>query len=83
MIDKKTARETIGSIYISPEELTDRALECRKEGNIGVAFTYNEPLVGWEYVRDAARLVKEAGMDNVLVTNGSVSLEVLEQVLMR
>jgi pyruvate formate lyase activating enzyme len=81
MIDKKTARETIGSIYISPEELTDRALECRKEGNIGVAFTYNEPLVGWEYVRDAARLVKEAGMDNVLVTNGSVSLEVLEQVL--
>ena len=46
-----------------------------------MAFTYNEPLVGWEYVRDAARLVKEAGMDNVLVTNGSVSLEVLEQVL--
>lgn len=50
-------------------------------GNIGVAFTHNEPLVGWEYVRDTARLVQESGMKNVLVTNGSASLEVLEEIL--
>ena len=47
---------------MSPKELTARALAFRKAGNIGVAFTYNEPLVGWEYVRDTARLVHEAGM---------------------
>lgn len=67
--------------YISPELLADRAWKCRSLGNVGVAFTYNEPLVGWEYVRDVARLVKEYGMDNVLVTNGSASLEVLEELL--
>lgn len=70
-----------GMPYISPQELTEQALACRKMGNIGVAFTYNEPLVGWEYVLDTAKLVKEQGMKNVLVTNGTASLEVLETLL--
>ena len=39
----------------------------------GVAYTYNEPLVGWEYVRDCARLAHEAGLANVLVSNGCVT----------
>lgn len=69
------------TVYMSPKELTARALAFRKAGNIGVAFTYNEPLVGWEYVRDTARLVHEAGMKNVLVTNGTVSLPVLDELL--
>ena len=63
---------------LAPEELAELALRYRDRGNLGVAFTYNEPLVGWEYVRDAARLVKEAGMVNVLVTNGAASPAVLE-----
>lgn len=70
-----------GAVPLSPEGLTEKALECQKAGNIGVAFTYNEPLVGWEYVRDTAKLVKEAGMKTVLVTNGTASLEVLEEIL--
>ncbi len=81
MADGKRAMETTGAFYLSPEELTAKAAEYKRKGNAGVAFTYNEPLIGWEYVRDTARLVKAAGMDNVLVTNGSVSLETLEQVL--
>lgn len=81
MVDGETAEESVGAVYLSPEWLANKAMECRAEGNIGVAFTYNEPLVGWEYVRDTAKLVKEAGMDNVLVTNGSASLEVLEEIL--
>lgn len=67
--------------YLSPEELMEQAQAFRRKGNIGVAFTYNEPLVGWEYVRDTARLVKQAGMKNVLVTNGTASLRVLEELL--
>ena len=70
-----------GTLYISPKDLAHKALEYKEAGNIGVAFTYNEPLVGWEYVRDTAKLVKEAGMVNVLVTNGSVTQEVLEELL--
>lgn len=59
-----------------PRELAKKAQECKRAGNIGVAYTYNEPLIGWEYVLDCARLVREAGMKNVLVTNGTASAEV-------
>ena len=62
---------------ISPEELAGLAREYRKYGNIGLAFTYNEPLVGYEFVRDTAKLVRAFGMKNVLVTNGSAELEIL------
>ena len=67
--------------YISPEELAYTAEYYRKDGNIGVAFTYNEPLIGWEYIRDTAKLVQIRGMKNVLVTNGTASLEVLSEIL--
>lgn len=71
------------SLYMTPQHLTDMALELqrRNPGNIGIAYTYNEPLIGWEYVRDTARLVQENGMVNVLVTNGTASPEVLETLL--
>ena len=57
---------------VSPEALADKALELKGDSNIGVAYTYNEPLIGYEYVRDCAALVHERGMVNVLVTNGTI-----------
>ena len=66
--------------YISPEELADIAASYRTRGNIGVAFTYNEPLIGYEYIRDTARLVHEKGMVNVIVTNGTASLPVMREL---
>jgi len=69
------------TLYISPEELAEKAITCRRTGNIGIAFTYNEPLVGYEYVRDVAVLIKKAGMKTVLVTNGSASPEILDELL--
>lgn len=71
----------VDTVCVSCRELADKALEYRASGNIGVAFTYNEPLVGWEYVRDTARLVRDAGMVNVMVTNGTASCEVLDELL--
>ena len=62
---------------ISPKELAETAAYYNPRGNIGIAFTYNEPLAGYEFVRDTARLVHESGMKNVIVTNGTASLEVL------
>ena len=64
----------------TPEEVVERALELRSKGNIGIAFTYNEPLIGYEWVRDTAKLAKENGLDNVLVTNGCASVGVLEVI---
>lgn len=66
---------------LSPAELAEQAELLKSRGNIGLAFTYNEPLIGWEYVRDTARLVHERGMKNAVVTNGSVNQAVLEEIL--
>ncbi len=65
---------------LSPEELAKIAGSCRDKGNIGLAFTYNEPLIGYEFILDTAKLVHEAGMKNVLVTNGCAGLCVLERL---
>lgn len=65
---------------LTPEELTRAAAFYRNQGNIGVAFTYNEPLVGYEFVRDTAKLVHEQGMLNVLVSNGTAELSVLQEL---
>ena len=67
--------------YYEPQEIVKTALDLRPRGNIGLAFTYNEPLVGYEFVRDTARLSKEAGLQNVLVTNGTASQKILNQIL--
>ena len=66
----------------SPEELASLAGRLRdEEGNIGLAFTYNEPLVCYEFVRDTAKLVSEMGLVNVLVSNGQASQAVLEEII--
>lgn len=65
---------------VTAEELVRTAEVLKPQGNVGVAFTYNEPLVGWEYILDTARLVHEAGMVNVLVTNGTAELHILEKL---
>lgn len=74
-------KERADTVSVSCRELADKALEYRTSDNIGVAFTYNEPLLGWEYVRDTARLVRDSGMVNVMVTNGTASCEVLDELL--
>ena len=67
--------------FYEPEEIVKTALELRPRGNIGLAFTYNEPLIGYEFVRDTAKLAKEAGLQNVLVTNGTATQKVLKEIL--
>lgn len=65
--------------YFSPEEIVKIALD--KSGNIGIAFTYNEPIVWFEYMVDIARLAKKAGLKTVMVTNGFINKEPLSVLL--
>ena len=66
----------------SPKEIVAAAQRLEEtSGNIGVAFTYNEPLVGYEFVYDTARLLKEAGLVVVLVTNGQIEKDPWLQLL--
>jgi pyruvate formate lyase activating enzyme len=66
--------------FMSPEELVEIAVETRPRGNIGIAFTYNEPLIGYEFVRDTAKLTREQGLKNALVSNGTAELEILAEI---
>ena len=65
----------------TPAELADLAARLRGEqGNIGIAYTYNEPLVGWEFVHDCAKGIRARGMFNVLVSNGYASEDVVSEL---
>lgn len=69
------------TIEMMPEDLAAKAHETMQKGNIGIAYTYNEPSIWFEYVYDTARLAREKGLCNVLVTNGFISREPLETIL--
>lgn len=66
---------------MSPNELADEALQLVPRGNIGLAYTYNEPLLHWQDVLECARAVHERDLLNVVVTNGLISRGKLEQLL--
>ena len=66
---------------ITPEQVAGLAERHVPDGNIGVAYTYNEPLIGYEFVFDCAKLIHEAGMKNILVTNGYITREPFEKLL--
>ncbi len=68
---------------ITPEELTALAIKLAHEpaGNLGVAFTYNEPFISYEFVRDCCVLLHQAGLKTVLVSNGHINPEPLAEIL--
>jgi len=64
---------------ITPDDLVKRALDA--ERNLGLAFTYNEPVIWFEYMRDAARLAKSKGLYTAMVSNGYVNNGPLSEIL--
>ncbi|HET6486817.1 MAG TPA: AmmeMemoRadiSam system radical SAM enzyme [Spirochaetia bacterium] len=64
--------------FVAPDELVDMA---REERSFGIAYTYSEPLIHAEYVIDAARAARAAGLANVLVSNGYLNPEPAAAVL--
>ncbi|NLL96320.1 MAG: AmmeMemoRadiSam system radical SAM enzyme [Clostridiaceae bacterium] len=67
--------------FISPENLVYKAFRLKDSGNIGLAYTYNEPFISFEYVLDCCKLIKDRGLKNVLVTNGYVQEAPLLEML--
>ncbi len=68
----------VGTTYFPPEKLAETA---GQHGSIGVAFTYTEPMIWYEYIVDVAPLLRKAGLKVVLVSNGYVSPEPLEKLI--
>ena len=64
------------------EDIVDSALRgAHGRPSVGIAYTYNEPLIAFEFVRDCAALAREQGLTNVLVTNGYVNPEPAAELL--
>lgn len=59
----------------------DILLMAKSRGSIGIAYTYNEPSISYEYVLHLCKLVKSRGLKNVLVTNGYINEEPLKELL--
>ena len=66
---------------LAPDVLADMADRLRARGNIGVAFTYNEPTICYEYFLDTAPLLRERDLKTVLVTNGCVEDQIAQMLL--
>lgn len=75
------ADSTFPTRKITPEQLAELAAELVDKKNIGVAFTYNEPFISYEFVRDTSNLLKALGLKSVLVTNGTVAPAALKKIL--
>ncbi|NQT52021.1 AmmeMemoRadiSam system radical SAM enzyme, partial [bacterium] len=65
----------------SPLAADEAVAMALREGSVGIAYTYNEPLVGYECVLETAQLARAAGLANVLVTNGFIQPEPLAELL--
>jgi pyruvate formate lyase activating enzyme len=70
------------TMHTTPEDIVSKAEQLLGAGNIGIAFTYNEPLIGYEFVQDTARLAKEHALDTVVVTNGCISSNYFSNLLL-
>jgi len=70
---RETRREPL-----PPEDAVELS---KRYGSIGIAYTYNDPIIWFEYVLDTARRMKDAGLVNVMVTNGNISMDALKELL--
>jgi len=68
-------RNLIPDTKMSPEETVEAAkgLDCA-----GIAYTYTEPTIFFEYAYDTSKLAHQEGLVNIFVTNGYMTGEMLE-----
>ncbi|WP_425059845.1 hypothetical protein SCACP_04660 [Sporomusa carbonis] len=75
------AHDNPPAVRLEPQAAANLAGELVDRGNIGIAYTYSEPSVWYEYIFDTVRTVKAAGLKNVLVTNGFINEQPLNELL--
>lgn len=66
---------------LEPQAAAALASQLVSQGNIGIAYTYSEPSVWYEYILDTARLVQAAGLSNILISNGFINEQPLQELL--
>jgi len=72
------SHENPRTIEVKDEEIIDLA---KSRDSIGIAYTYNEPSIWYEYLLHLSKIAKHEGLYNVLVTNGYINPKPLEELL--
>lgn len=81
-INRHISQGRIHTEHLEPEELVERLKNLhRSRGVNGVCYTFNEPLIWFEHVRDYSKVVREAGFQNALETNGMINPEAFKTLL--
>ncbi len=78
-ISQDVPRNIETSKKYSPGEIVGIATE--KKANIGIAYTYNEPAIWFEYIYDVAKQARREGLKNIMITNGFINPEPLDELL--
>jgi len=66
---------------LTPQAAAEAAQSLVGRGNIGIAYTYNEPTIWYEFVYETSRLIKGMGLHNCMVSNGFINEEPLRMLL--
>ena len=75
------AHDSPQTIEVTPEHVVEVAANQDPYPNVGIAYTYSEPFIWYEFVYHTARLARDKGLKNVLVTNGYINEEPLRAIL--
>ncbi|MFQ5600592.1 MAG: AmmeMemoRadiSam system radical SAM enzyme [Candidatus Krumholzibacteriia bacterium] len=69
--------EQVESVSVTPDQLV---AACRSRGCPTIAYTYSEPVIFYEYMRDAAALAREQGVGSVMISNGYIQEKPLREL---
>lgn len=56
-------------------------ISSQQQRNVGIAYTYNEPSIWYEFILETAKKIKHANQNNILVTNGYINQEPLKELI--
>jgi len=74
------AQGSPGTVSLPPDKAVDMAAKLG-DRSIGLAYTYSEPSVWYEYILDTAKIARQRGLKNVMVTNGFIRPEPLAELI--
>lgn len=81
MISQEYSLDFSSSEYHTPQKIVEISQSLKKSDNIGIAYTYNESLINYEFILEIGKLIHENNMKNVLVTNGFINDEPLIELI--
>ncbi len=78
-ISQSEVKEFPGLVPYLPEKIVSTAIAT--PDNIGIAYTYNEPVIFYEFVSETASLARKKGMKNIFISNGFIGEEALAGII--